>query len=192
MHKQKCRSVLNGIKTFEKVESQWIRRHLHIASSNSIFQTDAYFRVTHRLLSASKATIWKVVVYQKSCKWDLLKVGSFQRLQVWQLLKYTNSFFEWRQIWQSVFEGWVSSIDLCEVPRLPRLYTNKGKSEKGFIAIGKVDDDSQVIDQIENVHFLIKSISQKFNLGRSHIDETVVFDRIGISQQGHEYVIYDM
>lgn len=48
----------------------------------------------------------------------------------WSLLMYTYYLSKYGRIWQLIVENWLTSMNLCKVPWLYQLLTNKAKSDK--------------------------------------------------------------
>lgn len=86
----------------------------------------------------------------------------------------------------------MSSINLCNVPGPPHVLTNSAKSYKNFVAIRKVVDDFLIIGRKKNIESFVKSLCQRFYVGRYHIDETTFCNGTRISRQGDGSVTYNM
>lgn len=95
------------------------------------------------------------------------------------------------RIWQLVIDGWLKSQDLEEVPGLPQIFI---RLVDGIIvlALCKVVDDILIVGSAEHIHEFYTALSEKFTVGRMHMDQTVIFNGLRIARESNVDVVYDM
>ena len=111
---------------------------------------------------------------------------------VWKLLKPAYGLRESGRIWQLTVERWMQSRDLFQVPGLQQLFIRRDDQGCISLAIAKVVDDFLIAGSNSAIRDFHNAISGRFTVGRFITGQSLIFNRLHISQEDSFTVHFNM